>query len=67
MSRCTYFLHSAEEREYIRHCRRLEEARQEFAALAELVLEAVHPGNLGVLPPSPDVLRWKARQIGLTS
>lgn len=35
--------------------------------VAELVLEAVHPANLGALPPSPDVLAWKAVQIGLIS
>lgn len=35
--------------------------------VAELVLEAVHPANLGALPPSPDVLIFKAIQIGLIS
>lgn len=32
-----------------------------------LVLAEVHPGNLGALPPSPEVLRCKAQQIGLLS
>lgn len=31
----------------------------------ELILEFVHPGNLGALPPSPDVVAWKGVQIGL--
>ena len=35
--------------------------------VAELVLEAVHPSNLGALPPSPMVLIGKAVQIGLIS
>ena len=33
--------------------------------LIELALEAVHPSNLGALPPAPAVLLAKARQIGL--
>ena len=33
--------------------------------LIELVLEAVHPGHFGALPPAPKVLLFKARQIGL--
>ena len=35
--------------------------------VAELVLEAVHPANLGALPPSPEVLISKAVQIGIIS
>ena len=31
--------------------------------VVELVLEVVHPGNLGALPPSPDVLAYKAIQL----
>jgi hypothetical protein len=30
-----------------------------------MVLEVVHPGNLGALPPAPDVLVYKAEQVGL--
>lgn len=30
-----------------------------------LVLDAVHPANLGALPPSPHVLARKGEQIGL--
>ncbi|MDH1555954.1 hypothetical protein N5E86_15985 [Stutzerimonas stutzeri] len=30
-----------------------------------LVLDHVHPGNLGALPPCPATLLYKARQIGL--
>lgn len=33
--------------------------------VAELVLENVHPSNLGALPPSPDMIAYKAVQIGL--
>lgn len=41
--------------------------RREFlkAEVAELVLECVHPSNLGALPPSSEMLAWKAKQIGL--
>lgn len=63
--RCTYRLHTPYEWECIQAHRAWLKAREEFAALAELVLEAVHPGNLGALPPSPNMLRYKARQIGL--
>lgn len=47
---------------YIGYCR--EVIRPE---VAELVLEAVHPANLGALPPSSEVLISKAIQIGLIS
>lgn len=30
-----------------------------------VVLEYVHPGNLGYLPPAPEFIAMKARQIGL--
>ena len=39
--------------------------RASFPLVAELVLDAVHPGNLGALPPSPRVLIRKADQLGL--
>lgn len=39
--------------------------REGFPLVAELVLDAVHPGNLGVLPPSPRTLICKADQLGL--
>ncbi len=35
--------------------------------ILELVLESVHPGNMGELPPSPDRVALKAVQIGLIS
>lgn len=35
------------------------------AAAMALVVETVHPGNLGALPPSPQVLLAKAWQLGL--
>lgn len=31
----------------------------------EIVLELVHPGNLGALPPSPSMLAYKGEQIGI--
>lgn len=31
----------------------------------DLVIESVHPSNLGPLPPSPELLLHKAVQIGL--
>lgn len=34
-------------------------------AAFQLVLECVHPGNLGPLPPSPRVLAGKAYLLGL--
>ena len=45
-----------------RHERAIHES---FALVAELVLDAVHPGNLGALPPSPRTLIRKAEQLGL--
>lgn len=39
--------------------------REMFPLVAELVVDAVHPGNLGVLPPSPRKLIHKADQLGL--
>jgi hypothetical protein len=35
--------------------------------LIDMVLELVHPSNLGPLPPSPDALIAKAIQIGLAT
>lgn len=39
--------------------------RESFPLVAELVLDSVHPGNLGALPPSPRTLIRKADQLGL--
>ena len=33
--------------------------------LMQLVIESVHPDNLGALPPSPYHLAYKGEQIGL--
>lgn len=38
--------------------------RDQLAAI-ELVMDHVHPGNLGALPPSPDMLLYKASVLGL--
>lgn len=40
-------------------------ARRDFSLVAELTLESVHIGNLGELPPSPDMILFRARQTGL--
>ena len=45
--------------------RREHKERQDFLALADLILEVVHPGNLGPLQPSPETNRYKARLMGL--
>ena len=45
--------------------RELRREREEFAALTELVLDAVHPDNLGPLPPSPEMIRYKGWLLGL--
>ena len=42
-----------------------DDARSTVCTVAELVLEAVHPANLGALPPAPRTLTYKAAQIGL--
>jgi len=44
---------------------RQDKARADRLAAWQLVLETVHPGNLGVLPPSPRVLTSKAYLLGL--
>lgn len=33
--------------------------------VVELVLDNVHPDNLGALPPAPWMIVWKAEQLGL--
>ena len=38
-----------------------------FSGVAECVLDLVHPGNLGALPPSPRALLGKAESLGLLS
>lgn len=39
-------------------------ARYDHAMLS-IVLELVHPGNLGALPPSPSFIALKGDQIGV--
>lgn len=56
------FNYSVFVRSRARHEQRI---RDDFQLIAELVLDAVHPGNLGVLPPSPRTLIRKADQLGL--
>lgn len=47
---------------YPRRSRSRVVAKQE---LLSIVVEMVHPGNLGELPPSPSMLAWKGEQMGL--
>jgi hypothetical protein len=47
---------------YISRKRAMIQRRNE---ICEITLEFVHPGNLGVLPPDPDIILWKAKYIGL--
>ncbi|SFT78036.1 hypothetical protein [Pseudomonas marincola] len=50
------------------HTYRMQRATRDMELLlCELAIEAVHPGNLGALPPSPEVLLCKAQQIGLVT
>jgi len=35
--------------------------------LLQIVLEHIHPGNLGALPPSPDLIAHKAVVMGLAT
>lgn len=51
---------------YLMNARRARDnARSTICMIAELVLDAVHPANLGALPPTPYTLVYKAAQIGL--
>lgn len=43
------------------------QARQQCRDVAALMAAEVHPANLGMLPPSPTVLVYKAAQVGLIS
>lgn len=47
---------------YPRRFRSREVVRQDVAVA---VLDLVHPGNLGELPPSPRTLAWKGEQMGV--
>lgn len=46
-------------------CRRLAAERANRLAAFQLVIELVHPENLGALPPAPAVLTTKAWLLGL--
>lgn len=47
---------------------RAKQAAREVLALAfEIVIDHVHPANLGALPPSPSVLQNKALDLGIIS
>ncbi len=47
---------------YPRRTRMITKPRHE---LLQLVLENIHPANLGELPPSPELVALKGEQIGL--
>lgn len=59
------WLTSAADRAYKYAHRKLPVFTGEQRVAVEIVLECVHPGNLGPLPPSPSDLLYKARQLGL--
>lgn len=67
MNRCAKFLSTYEGRWENSRVWRRKHAKDKLSLVIELVLENVHPGNLGVLPPSPEKLMHKAAQIGLIS
>lgn len=50
---------------YNSYCRRQAAYRATRLAAFQLVIEVVHPDNLGALPPSPAVLEAKAWLLGL--
>lgn len=58
-------LTSPETRHYNWVMRRKAATRELQALLCGLAMDAVHPSNMGALPPSPDVLIHKAWVIGL--
>jgi hypothetical protein len=58
-------LHNFSERNYIMAMRSKAAARAERLAKFQIVIESVHPGHFGQLPPSPDVLESKAYLLGI--
>jgi hypothetical protein len=44
---------------------RKREMYQRRNEICKVVVEFVHPGNLGELPPDPDIILWKALYMGL--
>lgn len=61
------FLSTFSDRAYIQamRARRSHGFTADQRTAVELVIEHVHPGNLGPLPPCPSMLLYKAAQIGL--
>lgn len=59
------WLSSAAERAHKYAHRQIPRFTETEALAVELVIGHVHPGNLGALPPSPEVLLYKAHQLGL--
>ena len=53
--------------EYVSWCKAANRAYNmaRFNEVAGMVLELVHPGNLGPLPPSPGAVKAKAVELGL--
>ena len=37
----------------------------EYDVMCELVLDAIHPSQFTVLPPSPKEMEWKASVLGI--
>ncbi len=63
--RCTFWLSSPAERHANYMARQRAYERAQIKAMQDLVIEFVHPGNLGPLPPSPDMIAGKARLMGI--
>lgn len=55
------------EAEYISRCKAANKAfnTKRFNEIADMVIELVHPANLGELPPSPFMIKAKAVELGL--
>lgn len=61
------WLTSPEQRAY-NYAMRMNAERNRFRqSVCTLMIQHVHPGNLGPLPPSPEKLGEKAYQVGLIS
>lgn len=59
------FLLSSSERAYVYAMNQKRALREELALGIEIILEEVHPSNLGALPPSPKRLAIMAYNRGL--
>ncbi len=61
------FLTSRSDRAYTWAMRQNLKAQELRDLVFPLVIEAVHPSQFSVLPPSPKALSWKARKLELVT